>query len=118
MFTRRKLRWILGVILLLLAAAGAIWLFVPEDPISQAGVDRIRVGMTIEEVDALLGNNKVQLPNEWSDGSTYAYYGYHGGIRVDFIGEWVDRPAKFKQFPPEKIPGLGPLGRLRALLPW
>jgi hypothetical protein len=48
--TRRRLLWAGAVLLALLAVAGLAWLLVPPDPVT-----RIRAGMTLQEVEALLG---------------------------------------------------------------
>src|SRR5262245_15680117 len=55
-FKRRLLRWGIVVAALLLAPA-AIFLLSPSDPVSQENADRVREGMTREEVGRILSGN-------------------------------------------------------------
>src|SRR5467141_3672513 len=56
---RRRTLW-LSTALLVAAVAGA-WLFWPRGAVTQENLDRIQVGMTTEEVTAILGPDDVHV---------------------------------------------------------
>jgi hypothetical protein len=57
MFTRRLRRWALGLALVLLAVAVVAWTLTPPDP-----ANRVKAGMSLEEVNKLLGQEGYPWP--------------------------------------------------------
>jgi hypothetical protein len=118
-FAMPRRRLLLGAgALALLGLAAWTWLLVPPDPISPEGAARIREGMTIEEVEGVLGGGKAFL--EYPSGllhSTAVWEGDGGLVTVYFVGRdsesRVSGTAEFTRREPRRF-----LDRLRRLLPW
>jgi hypothetical protein len=137
---KRKLAWC--SLALFVVAAGAFFLW-PRDPISQATYDKIRIGMTLEEAEDLVGGpsigvgemidqlvkrRRVLLPaapldvlhegNDWSkvesdQNRIQCWAGMDGGIAVQ-VGD--DGRIIGKRF--ERWPSPGLLERFRIMLGW
>ncbi len=60
---RRKLRWVLAGLAVLLLAVGGFVLWPQSDRITRENYDRIKIGMTIAEAEAILGP-----PGDFSSG--------------------------------------------------
>jgi hypothetical protein len=118
----RRLGWV-GVALAVVALAfgGTARLLGPEPPgVTEANVERIREGMTVDEVEAILGN--------WPDDHTLSrhgrlrvehctlyFCGSGGRAAVEFDGAAKVVAIRFLRHP-ETTDGL--LHRLRSLLGW
>jgi hypothetical protein len=59
--TRVKRKWVWMAAFLLLGGIAAVWLLLTEDRITQATYAQIRLGMTVEEVRALLGAHGIDV---------------------------------------------------------
>src|SRR5215467_633386 len=59
---KRKLKWLAVVLAVLLLGFGTALLLWPRDPITAESWKRIRVGMTVEEVERILGRPGESLP--------------------------------------------------------
>src|SRR5690348_37792 len=57
---KRKLAWVC-LLVSPLVLGGAVFYFLPRDPITQANCDKIKPGMTEKEVDAILGRRKTEI---------------------------------------------------------
>jgi len=95
---RRRWTLLLGLALLLaLVGAATVWLLRPEERVTADNCERIRVGMTVGEVQALLG----RPPDDESrpdlvDGSvTRAWNGRDGSILVAFSADRAALRARF-----------------------
>jgi len=55
-----KRKWI-WCALALLVLAGTVWLLWPRDPVSRATYQKIQIGMTLEEVEALIGRPSISI---------------------------------------------------------
>jgi hypothetical protein len=105
-------------VLALVGLAALTWLLVPPDPFSPEGAARIREGMTIEEVEGVLGGRKAFL--EYPSGHLHstAVWGDDGGSITVYLVQndsefRVSGAALFTRREPRPL-----LDRLRRLLPW
>jgi hypothetical protein len=112
-------RRLLGVgVLALLGLAAWAWVLVPQDPISPEGAARIKEGMTMEEVEGVLGGRKafseypIGLPHPMA-----VWEGDGGSITVYFVGSGaesrVSGTVQFTRHEPRPF-----VDRLRAWLCW
>ena len=62
---KRKLKWIAVVLVLLLLGFGAALFLLPRDPITLASWKQIRIGMTEEEVEDILGGPGISTKDFW-----------------------------------------------------
>jgi hypothetical protein len=104
MFKRWWVRWgLLGALILL---AGAVWFFaVRRAPLTSANCTRIREGMTVQEVEAILGTRPAQFargggPKGTNDTmAAYAWPAEDGNaIIVTFFNGRVKGPAVMGRF--------------------
>jgi hypothetical protein len=127
--TSRRRRFLLGAGLLALLGV-AIWTMLPRPGISKANFDRLRQGMTQEDVEVVLGPPSGTSPSRPIPGyAEMAYRTWHGGgkekrtfcweggsrtIIVGFQASGQVCWAVWYAVPP----GGTPFDRLRRLLPW
>jgi hypothetical protein len=98
MFGRRLVQWGL-LAALVLAAAGALPLSIPENAISRASFDRIRKGMTLPQVEQVLGRAPdVVAPLDRNAYVIHIWYGPEGLICVVFSeeGAYIYKNCRFK----------------------
>jgi hypothetical protein len=85
---RRRTLW-LSAALLVAVLIGA-WLLVPRSRITQENFDRIHVGMSVEEVTAILGDSELVHDEQVGDRRTKIWRSGPKGIAVGFYGEIVE----------------------------
>jgi hypothetical protein len=84
---KTKLAWVC-LMVSPLVLGGAVLFLLPRDPITQVNFDKIKKGMTIKEIEAILGrkpDGKISTQN-----GIYAGY-YWEGSRGRTIAAWLDR---------------------------
>ena len=117
--SRRMFLLGLGLALMALALAVTDWALSLQPGVTEANVKRIKPGMTLREVEAILGG-----PGKgWAGGprghSYYQWSGPHGTARVNFRPGYGSLPAVTSAwFTRDDRPQPGPLARLRAWLGW
>jgi len=111
---KRKLAWVCLLVFPLVLGGAAFWLS-DRDPITQANCDRIKEGMSVAEVVAILGREKDEA---WGFGQMHFWWkGARGTIQVDvaLIPEtpYVVQSASFTPSPPQTM-----LEKIRDWLGW
>ena len=113
--------YLLGLALALVALALAFtdWALGMRPGVTEANVRRIRPGMTLREVEGILGSPGRALP-PIRGSVTYAWSGRAGEvwISMDWLSGKRPVPVKHVLWWPLRRPELGPLARLRAWLGW
>jgi hypothetical protein len=107
---KRKLAWVC-LLVSPLVLGGAVLVLLPRDPITQANCDKIKKGMTIEEVEAILGREKddVSPRNCWWGETAFIWNGSRGSIWVEVADPPIlVKNARFSQFsfypyPPQTV---------------
>lgn len=66
----------------------AFWFFLKNDLINQASYDHIRLGMTIDEVVAVLGTSGGDVSAPMADGGNIS----RETLQMQFDGDWGPRP--------------------------
>jgi hypothetical protein len=131
MLRRRWVRWEVAAALVLWAAGALFIALRPQPPgVTRANYERINAGMTLAEVEAVLGPGAHHPPNEIDkiviativliavephtpDGETKLWFGSKCGIAVRFdAGKHVVAKEQ------HELPPSGHLARLRAWLGW
>ena len=81
---RKRRRWI-ALLVVVAVLAGAAWLFVPtRGPVDAAAVDRVQVGMTRPEVEAVLGGGPDAIKGPTANPRTAVWLGTDGSVFVQF----------------------------------
>src|SRR5262245_2297863 len=103
--SRRRVRWLIAVLLIIEITLGAWWWFHPRLPygVTKRSFAEIQPGMTLEEVEKIIGLPGTVSPKgflvtaDWRD-----WYGPAGGITV-----WLDRDGIVvgKQYVARESPG-------------
>ena len=110
-----------GLALVALALAFTDWALSLRPGVTEANVRRIREGMTMKEVELILGGRG----EWWMEGTTcqrrdalWAWIGPHGRVFVGFgaFGDHAPLVVEWTRF--RRTDGLSPLERLRAWLGW
>jgi hypothetical protein len=98
---KRKLAWVC-LLVSPLVIGGAAFCFIERDPISRGNCDRIKEGMTLKEVEAILGREadgvlKLGLCYRW-EGSRGQIFVHMAGTEPNFV-----ETALFVKDPPQTI---------------
>jgi hypothetical protein len=90
---KRKLAWVC-LMVLPLVLGGAAFCLCDRDPITQANCDKIKPGMTIEEVETILGGEKddVFAGDCWWGKPTFIWNGSRGSIWVEVADPLANPP--------------------------
>jgi len=102
---KRKLAWVCLLVFPLVLGGAAFWLS-DRDPITQANCDRIKEGMSVAEVVAILGRESDEA---WGWGQLHHWWkGARGTIQVDVVGNmrelrYVVQSASFTPSPPQTM---------------
>lgn len=115
----------IGIALIALAFAVTDWLLGPRQGVTEANCRRIRAGMTMAEVEAILGGSgqwfesEAHGPKHWdyyqwagTDGQAFVFFFVRGPIR----GERSDDAGKVCGVLFARSPCPSPLSRLRVLI--
>jgi hypothetical protein len=105
-----------GLALVALALAFTDWALSLRPGVTESNVRRIRPGMTLEQVESILGSHPSERIDRWRGGTpdACAWYGAGGYVIVDFRKDGGVRRADWHADELE----LSLLARLRAWLGW
>ena len=105
-----------GIALVALALAFTDWALSLRPGVTEANAKRIRAGMTLEQVESILGSRPNERIDRWRGGppEACAWYGAGGVIIVDFRKNGRVRRGDWNADGPEP----NPLARLRSWLGW
>jgi hypothetical protein len=112
---KRKLAWVC-LLVSPLVIGGTVLFLLPRDPITRANCDRIKQGMSVAEVVAILGREKDEA---WGYGQMHFWWkGARGTIQVDVAlnipeAPYVVQSASFTPSPPQTM-----LEKIRDWLGW